>query len=167
MRPVLSLVLFFTVSIFSATAHAGFQGYNQGVSLKVLNAVDCVEGLSCSKIRNKFTISKVGGLEALVAATATTITTSQCGSTFYNSGAVAMVLPAIASSNLGCRLTFVTMNAAAFSVDPSGTDQILALTDAAGDKISNATLGNSVTLQAMASGKWAAVAIYGTYTDAN
>lgn len=39
--------------------------------------------------------------------------------------------------------------------------------NAAGDSIRNATVGNSVTLDLVSATTWAAVAIYGTYTDNN
>lgn len=107
-----------------------------------------------------------GFLQKQVAATATTITAAQCGSTFINTGAVQMELPE-ASTALGCRLTFITGNASNFDVNPDNADQILVLTNAAGDAIRNATLGNSVTLEAISASQWTPVAISGTYSDIN
>lgn len=107
-----------------------------------------------------------GFLQKMVAATATTITAAQCGSTFYNSGAVQIELPE-ASTAIGCRLTFVTLNAANFDVNPDDADQILVLTNAAGDMIRNATLGNTVTLQAVSASQWVQIGIAGTWSDAN
>lgn len=107
-----------------------------------------------------------GFLNKLVAATATTITAAQCGSTFYNSGAVAINLPE-ASAVLGCRLTFVTMNASNFDINPDDADQILIQTNAAGDSTRNATLGNSITLQAMSASQWAPISVQGTWSDIN
>jgi len=49
----------------------------------------------------------------------------------------------------------------------SNGDQILVSTNAAGDSIRNATLGNSITLQAISASQWVPVAIQGTYTDNN
>lgn len=108
----------------------------------------------------------VGFLQEQVAATATTITAAQCGSTFYNSGAIEIELPE-ASTVVGCRLSFVTLNAANFDIDPDAADQILVLTDAAGDKIRNATLGNSVTIQAVSASQWVVIGEKGTWSDAN
>ncbi len=109
----------------------------------------------------------VGFKQPQVAATAVAITVAQCGSTFINSGAVAMSLPE-ASTALGCRLTFVTGNASNFDVNPDDADQILVLTNAAGDAIRNATLGNSVVLQAISASEWAVIGKeQGTYTDIN
>lgn len=110
--------------------------------------------------------TSTGFLNKLVAATATTITATQCGSTFYNSGAVVINLPE-ASTAIGCKLTFVTMNASNFDVNPDDADQILVLTNAAGDAIRNATLGNTVVLQAMSASQWVEISAVGTWTDIN
>lgn len=107
-----------------------------------------------------------GFLNNQVAATAVTITAAQCGSTFINSGAVEMDLPE-ASTVLGCRLTFITGNASNFDIDPDAADQILVQTDAAGDRARNATLGNSITIEAISASQWAPVSVIGTWSDAN
>jgi hypothetical protein len=108
-----------------------------------------------------------GYLQKQVAATATTITAAQCGSTFYNSGAVVINLPNGAAGLIGCRLTFITLNASNFDVNPGNSDQIILLTDAAGDAIRNATIGNVVTLQYAATNKWIDIAHIGTWSDIN
>lgn len=109
----------------------------------------------------------VGFLKNQVAATATTLTVAQCGSSVINSGAVAINLPE-ASTALGCRFTFITGNASNFDVNPDDADQILVLTNAAGDSIRNATLGNSVVLEAISASQWAPVGKeQGTYSDIN
>lgn len=108
-----------------------------------------------------------GFLQKQVAATATTITAAQCGSTFYNTGAVAINLPNGAAGLIGCRLTFVTLNASNFDVNPGNSDQIMLLTDAAGDSVRNATIGNVVTLQYAATNKWIDIAHIGTWSDIN
>jgi hypothetical protein len=107
-----------------------------------------------------------GFLQELVAATATTITVAQCGDTFYNSGAVAINLPE-ASAALGCILRFVTLNASNFDVNPDDADQILTQTDAAGDSMRNATVGNSITIQAVSASQWAVIGVNGTWSDIN
>jgi galactitol-specific phosphotransferase system IIB component len=107
-----------------------------------------------------------GFVDELVLATATTITASQCGQTFYNSGAIEMELPE-ASTVLGCKLTFVVMNAAAFHVDPDAADLILNSTNVAGDRILNSTLGSSITITALSASQWAVTSVNGTWTDAN
>lgn len=113
------------------------------------------------------TSSAYGFLNNQVTATATTLTAVQCGSTFINSGAVEVELPE-ASTVVGCRYTFVTANASNFDIDPDGGDQILVLTNAAGDAIRNATLGNSVTIQAINATSWAVInKEQGTWSDIN
>jgi hypothetical protein len=108
-----------------------------------------------------------GFLQKQVAATATTITAAQCGSTFINSGAVQMELPE-ASAVLGCRLTFITGNASNFDINPDDADQILVLTNAVGDAIRNATLGNSIVIEAISASQWAVVGKeQGTWSDIN
>lgn len=99
-------------------------------------------------------------------ATATTITVAQCGQTFINAGAVQMELPE-ASAALGCRLTFITGNATNFDLNPDNADQILVQTNAVGDAIRNATLGNAITIEAISASQWAPVAVSGTWTDIN
>lgn len=108
-----------------------------------------------------------GGIQARVAATATTITSSQCGSTFYNSGAVVIKLPKLATSNLGCRLTFIVANASNFDINPDDADTILNSTNVTGDASRNATLGGSIVLEGVSTTQWAVVAINGTWTDIN
>jgi hypothetical protein len=110
--------------------------------------------------------SMSGFLDELVLATATTITASQCGQTFYNGGAIEIELPE-ASTVIGCRLTFVVMNASAFHIDPDAADLVLHSTNVAGDRILNSTLGSSITIVAMSASQWAVTDINGTWTDAN
>lgn len=108
----------------------------------------------------------VGFLKNRVLATATTLTVAQCGSSIYNGGAVQIELPE-ASTALGCRYTFITANAANFDINPDDADQILVQTNAAGDMIRNATLGNSITIEALSASEWVVVGILGTWADAN
>ena len=163
----ITLLLLCTLML-SFTAHAGFEGLNEGVSLKSFARINCTNGLSCTKVKDKFTISvdMLGVTRTRVLASAVTITSSQCGSTFYNAGAIEMDLPE-ASAVIGCRLTFVTLNAANFDIDPDAADQILVQADAVGDKVRNATLGNTITLEAVSASQWVVVGILGTWTDAN
>lgn len=136
--------------------------------------IKCTSGLSCSAASGKLGLtvqgdgddSMPGFVQNRILATATTLTIAQCGSTVYNGGAIAINLPE-ASTALGCRFTFITANASNFDVNPDDADQILVLTNAAGDSIRNATLGNSVTLEAISATQWAQVSAIGTYTDNN
>jgi len=184
----LLFALFFTIN-----AHAGFEvRTDSSGSIGLFNVVNCDASLTCTKnnggvidIATSGTFSGAisattgtftgdvtgdggdqlyGFLNNQVAATATTITASQCGSSFINSGAVQMELPE-ASTVLGCRLTFITGNASNFDVNPDDADQILVETNAAGDAIRNATLGNSITIEAISASEWVVISVIGTYAD--
>ena len=155
--------------LFSTMAFAGFEGFSSTKSLGVFNKMKCGTGLSCTKTGDKLVVAntETGVLRTQVAATATTITSAQCGSTFINTGAVVINLPE-ASAVLGCRLTFITGNASNFDVNPDNADQILVITNAAGDAMRNATLGNSIMLEAISASQWAPVGKeQGTWTDIN
>lgn len=165
----LILLMFCFLTFTLSAAYAGFEGLNQGVSLKLFNRIDCSTGMTCSRSKDKMVIANtgVGVLENRVLATATTITAAQCGSTFYNAGAIEMELPE-ASAVLGCRLTFIVANATAFTLDPDAADQIVLLTNAAGDSLIADAVGESIVLEAISASQWAPVgAEKGTWTDSN
>lgn len=177
----LLFTLLFSLFI-SLNVNAGFEVKTDAAgSLGIFNRINCDASLTCARIANgvldisssgAFTADVVGDggdqlygfLQNQVAATATTITASQCGSSFINGGAVQMELPE-ASTVLGCRLTFITGDASNFDVNPDDADQILVETNAAGDAMRNATLGNSITIEAISASEWVVVAINGTYSD--
>ena len=150
--------------LFSITNINAFEGLNDDVSLKIFSRINCGNSIECT--RKGQGIFNIAMKQSQVVATATTITEAQCGSTFINGGAVQMELPE-ASSVLGCRLTFVTGDASNFDINPDDADQILIETDAAGDAIRNATLGNSITLEAISASQWTLISVSGTYADIN
>ncbi len=137
-------------------------------TLKIKSNTTVIANITSSAISGDGTIV-MGGFKrprVLIAASASADVT-QCGSVFYNSGAAQVDLPE-ASTVLGCSYTFATANASNFDANPAdGTDYIQGLTNAAGDMIRNATVGNSVTLTAISNDLWVATAIYGTWSDAN
>lgn len=159
------LLVLGTLTFMEPKAYAGFEGLNKGVSLKLFSRIDCQTGTTCSRSKDKFVISHTG-ISTPVAATATTITASQCGSTFYNTGAVVINLPE-ASAVLGCTLTFVTLNASNFDLNPDDADIIMNSTNVAGDSSRNATVGNSIVLKAVSASQWMVVSINGTWADNN
>ena len=160
-------VTVFIITLLTAlTVFAGFQG-DTSSAIDLYTGIRCSTGMTCTKAKGYMVLTSLNTSPYnQVAATATTITAAQCGSTFYNAGAVAMNLPE-ASTVVGCRYTFVTLNAANFDVNPDNADQILVLTDAAGDSIRNATLGNAIILQAVSASQWVQVGGQGTYADIN
>jgi hypothetical protein len=167
MRSKLFAIAFLVTTLIGLPqALASMRWLNEsGVALGNLSAAKCATGLTCSVDAGKLRVAT--GIESRVTATATTITASQCGSTFVNSGAVAINLPE-ASGVIGCRLTFLTAISANFDVNPDDNDQILILTNAAGDSIRNAVIGSSVVLEAASTSAWAPVGKeQGTWSDIN
>jgi hypothetical protein len=150
--------------LFSFSAFAGFQAFNGEQDLNIFNKVKCAGGIECSKAGDKLMV-QAGG--SVVAATSGTLTSAQCGSTFLSSGAVEIDLPD-ASTVLGCEYTFIVGNASNMVIDPSVGDQILLLTDSAGDSITADAVGESVKLKAISANAWAVVgAEKGTWSDTN
>ena len=164
MKFLFALLFAFTLSF---TANAGFEGKQAGKSLNVFQGINCAQGMTCTRTKGGiFNMVASAAQSPLSLASARTLTAAECGSTFYNAGAIQLVLPD-AATILGCKYTFVTLNASNFDVDPNAADIILVQTDAVGDRIRNATLGNSITIQAVSASQWAVVGILGTWADAN
>jgi hypothetical protein len=65
------------------------------------------------------------------------------------------------------KFCFYTFTAQTLYVDPAADDQIHHLTDAAGDRISNGTVGDSICLLAADNTYWLPSGEVGTWTDAN
>lgn len=98
-----------------------------------------------------------------------TLTIAEAGTVHTNSGAgegIVLNLPE-ASTAIGVRYTFVTVTAQNLDINPDDADQILVLTNAAGDAIRNATAGNTVTLLAIDATNWVVIGEKGTWSDAN
>lgn len=88
--------------------------------------------------------------------------------TYTNEGAsavVTLVLPPAVQNNF--RLRFVVAEAFELRVDPNGTDQIIGLTDAAGDRVSSSTVGDTLSLLSSSDGKWYVEGSRGTWSDIN
>lgn len=79
-------------------------------------------------------------------------------------GTLTVTLPGAAK---GLNYCAYVAAAQVLTVDPATDDQILALTNAAGDKITNSTIGSSVCLTALDDTNWAAITPQGTWADAN
>ncbi len=152
--------------LVATVASADHYFNSNGASVGHFSEVKCGYGVECTKTGGKVVVSPNAPTSIAVAATET-LTSSDCGKTYYENGAVTVKLPLISSSNLGCIFTFVTQSGSTLTVNPDDSDYIRALTNAAGDAISNATVGNNVTLKALVTGKWIPIAIQGTWTDAN
>ena len=101
--------------------------------------------------------------------TPVTVSAGDAGQIYDNTGAggaVVFNLPE-ASTVIGKSFTFCVTAAQALDVNPADGDQILGLTNAAGDAIRNATAGGSVTLTVLDATNIVATAYQGTWSDVN
>jgi hypothetical protein len=161
----MKMIVGFLFAVFLClNTEAAVQGLNKGASLGNMTQINCDMGLRCTKAGGS-RMNIVAGNTVNVA-TATTLVKAQCGQTFINSAAVEVDLPE-ASTVVGCRFTFCTANASNFDIDPEAADQIIALTNAVGDRARNATVGNCLSLQAINAVNWAITGQTGTWTDAD
>ena len=164
----LTNILALAVLALAGQAQASIRAFNSsGANLGVFSDVKCQGSLSCSQVSGKLSIGSTGGVGTVTAASATTITASQCGGTFVSAGAIEMELPE-ASAVIGCTLTFVVGAVANFTLDPDAADVIVLATNAAGDSLIADAVGESIVLRAISASQWAVVAApYGTWTDSN
>lgn len=157
--------MFIATMLVGFSAYAGFGAYQSTQNLGVFANIKCSTGVSCSKSGDKLNIVASGGAAHVQnLATATVVTAAQCGQSFYNAGAVAMTLP-LASTVLGCRFTFITMNATNFDVRANAADQILTSTSAVGRAARNAVVGSVIIVQAVAANKYVTISTQGTWAD--
>lgn len=153
---------------FTGPAHAGFQGIDHtGKSLGIFDTIACIDGTECSRLKGKFQMKVSGIQDTTVSGATDALTDDACGKSFKNSAAAVVTLPAAVAANVGCKITFLVGHASNYDINPNGTDQIMILTNAAGDAIRNATVGGTVTLQILAAGQWASLGVSGTWTDIN
>lgn len=146
---------------------------NTGQDLGHFNEIQCGPGLECSKAA--LSKAKIAPIQNYISAStgSTTLTRAQCGSTITNTGAATFILPNISADGaVGCRFTFIVGAASNLTIDPATTgEQIMLLTNAAGDRVAADAVGESLVLEAFVGGvspKWAPVAAEkGTWTDSN
>ena len=93
-----------------------------------------------------------------------TLTAANCGSWFYNSQANQTNLPE-ASTAHGCTLCFGVLNASNYDINPDDADLIVGATNAAGDMIRSATVGDTVCLTAVSDSQWMVQGMYPAGTD--
>jgi len=101
---------------------------------------------------------------------ANTIAIAECGKTLTNTGASGTIIQTLpeASTAIGCELCFATIAAQLFNINPAdGTDQILGLTNAAGDSIQSAGAGDYVCLMAVGASAWVVTASNNTIGNAD
>lgn len=137
-----------------------------GQELGTVSEAKCGAGVTCSVVSGKVSIGV--GLHSQTTGASVTATAAKCGGTYISSGITTITLPE-ASTVLGCRYTFIVGTANNLVIDPAdGTDQIVLLTDAAGDSLTADAVGESIVLEAIAADSWAPVGKeQGTWTDTN
>jgi hypothetical protein len=94
-------------------------------------------------------------------------TNTESGTWYSNLGATGAITFTLPTAAAGYNVCFYVAAAQTVTIDPASTNQILALTNAAGDRISNGTQGGAVCLLGLSSTQWGAVSVSGTWADAN
>lgn len=101
------------------------------------------------------------------AVTTSAVAVTDASEVFVFTGAGIQTLPE-ASTAIGMSFEFVVGTVANMDINPAdGTDQILLLTNAAGDAIRADLTGETIILTAIAADQWVATAISGTWSDVN
>lgn len=105
---------------------------------------------------------------ALVGKTADhSLAATDTGALVHTSGATGPVTFTLPAASAGLAYCFYVAAAQPLSVDPASGDQIAALTDATGDRVSASSIGHAVCLAALDNTTWAAYALTGTWADAD
>jgi hypothetical protein len=98
--------------------------------------------------------------------TGETLTEVHSGRIVTNNGATGALTLNLPAAAKGLHFIFSLAAAQSIVVDPQGTDQILVLTDMAGDEItSDTSIGTTVELVAVDDSKWLPIRKIGTWQD--
>ncbi len=176
-------VLIITVATVPAIAFASVRVFNSsGSQVGIFTDLKLANGLAVSQVSGKAqasltagdgTTAMAGFLQSQYSVSGD-LAAAQCGKTVTNDGdggvsADRYNLPTLSSSILGCRYSFIVMKTApGMQIKPAAGNQILILTNTAGDMVSqDSTLGASLTLEATTRG-WDPVGKeQGTWSDVN
>lgn len=96
-----------------------------------------------------------------------TIRAHQDNYIFTNAGAsgnITFTLPACSSVKDGFRVTFLVKAAQNIILSPSGTDQIMLLTNAGGNTIGNKIVGSTISLVSNSGGQWYVTGLTGNWS---
>jgi hypothetical protein len=95
-----------------------------------------------------------------------TVAIAEAGGVETNAGGAAAIwnLPE-ASTAIGMTFTFVVMATQNMDINPDDADQIIPTTNAAGDAIRAATIGDTVTLCAVDATNWVVLSMFPASTD--
>lgn len=151
-----------------------FEGMNNGKSLKLFNRINCGDNVTCSRTGNgifNIAIDETFRDQISITASPTTLASTACGSTVMNTASTPVLvnLPS-ADDNAGCRITFITTTATNFDINPLTAERIMLLTNADGDAIRNAKLGDNIILEAITvntTPEWVTITASGNWADIN
>jgi hypothetical protein len=165
--------LVITLALLPELSHASMRVFNNsGTQLGTFTDLKLSSGLSVAQVSGKAQVSlSAAGFNLTQTSVSGDLTTSECGQSMTADDSELYNLPAITSSVLGCRYTFIHGVSAAvtkrLTINPNNADKILVLANSAGDSITTDTIGHSVVLEAIPAG-WAPVGKeQGTFTDSN
>jgi hypothetical protein len=113
------------------------------------------------------TINGTSQIEKLASSAKTANANAESGTWYSNLGATGAITFPLSTAAVGYNVCFYVAAAQTVYIDPAGASQILALTNAGGDRISNGTPGDAVCLLGLSSTQWGAVSVSGTWADAN
>ena len=145
------------VALRDELAVAGGYG-SSGCTFSAAGALQCDGSITAD---GSF-ISDIG----VTAITTNTVATDDLRTGWFSasSESTTLTLPAAAA---GLKYCLYNYDGATMYVDPATGDQVHVLTNAAGDRISNTTAGDSICLLAVDTTYWIATERTGTWSDAN
>lgn len=121
--------------------------------------LEFVDVILTGRIRSDFFVSPQTAAAVAVSATA------DKDKVFTNQGAAALVTFNLPAAVVGLRFTFYNQNANNISIDAAAGDtiRIAGLVTGAGGAVTSTAIGDTVTLQAINSTEWVAIASLGTF----
>ena len=157
---------------------AGFTGLGEGQPLLAssvaggytiirLPGLNQQVGVGTSSTTALINICERTGNDVVTVTTNTTLTNAHNGKTITNAGATGAVTLTLPDATVGYELAVSNTENYTITINPQDTDQILGLTNAAGDSVWFDAAGEGLVLKAAKAGKWNPTATYGTFTDGN
>jgi len=117
--------------------------------------------------RLKANVININGWDYTEASSPVSVSPDQCqGEVLTNYGATSGVEFDLPEARVGMKVTFYSLSAQTITIDPNGSDQIMYLTDSAGDYIqSDGALGTRITLICLRANKWYPADVSGTWSE--
>lgn len=141
----------------------------EGNCVEAWNATDIVIYSDAGSTQKALIDGTDGSLNAAAdytnATANTTLTAAQTGRWVSNDGASGTITFTLPSAATGLQYGFYVDETQSLQIDPATGDQILHLTNSAGDMITNATAGDSIYLVAISSAGWIPLQETGTWND--